>query len=181
MSALKSPVYPLFATLSHRHGAMLRCIAVLSLGGVMFTATAAESPEVQPIHKESTMTTLVVSGSFGVNIEPQQDSDAPAGRMVLRKLYHGAMSGSGVGQMLSKRIDNGAAAYSAIEEFVGSVDGKQGSFTLVHSGLMTGDEQTLKIYILPGSGTGELSNISGTMDIIQQNSEHQYQLRHVLD
>ncbi|MCH1925013.1 DUF3224 domain-containing protein [Shewanella sp. C32] len=181
MPAIMSPKCQPAAMLSRWRSTMVRCIVMLSFGGVMLTVTATENPQAQVPHEESTMTTLAVSGSFDVNVEPQQDDDAPAGRMILRKQYHGAMSGVGVGQMLSKRIANGAAAYSAIEEFVGSVDGKQGAFTLVHSGFMNGGEQTLKIYILPGSGIGELSNISGTMDIIQQNGEHQYQLRYVLD
>lgn len=179
--AITSPECQPVAMLSRWRRTMVRCIAVLGFGSVMLTVNATENPLAQLPHKESTMTTVVVSGSFDVNIEPQQDDDAPAGRMILRKQYHGAMSGVGVGQMLSKRIADGAAAYSAIEEFVGSVDGKQGAFTLVHNGFMNGGEQTLKIYILPGSGTGELTNISGTMDILQQNGDHQYQLRYVLE
>ncbi|MCG9695634.1 DUF3224 domain-containing protein [Shewanella sp. Isolate11] len=117
---------------------------------------------------------MTATGSFEVNIEPQRDTEAPAGRMILHKTYSGDLVGSGIGQMLSKRVEGGAAAYAAIEEFSGSVSGKQGTFTLIHSGFMSPQEQTLTIYVLPGSGTGELAGLSGTLDIIQEDGKHNY-------
>ena len=57
---------------------------------------------------------------------------APAGRMIIHKQYTGNVVGKG--QMISKRTAKGVAAYSAIEEFMGSVDGKKGAFILIHTG-----------------------------------------------
>lgn len=129
---------------------------------------------------EKKETKMTASGSFEVKMEPQEDTDAPAGRMVLRKEYSGDVIGHGIGQMLSKRTSGGAAAYSAVEEFLGSVSGEKGSFTLIHNGFMTSDTQKLEVYILPGSGAGELSNISGTLEIIQENGIHKYVLNYEL-
>ncbi|WP_372872304.1 DUF3224 domain-containing protein [Shewanella sp.] len=117
---------------------------------------------------------MTAQGAFEVKLEPQQDTDAPAGRMVIRKKYRGDLVGVGIGQMISKRTAGGTAAYSAVEEFSGSVAGKQGSFTLIHSGFMSADRQTLDIYVLPGSGTDELVSISGTLEIIQKEGTHSY-------
>lgn len=115
-----------------------------------------------------------VNGSFDVIMEPQQDSDAPVGRMLIKKQYSGGLSGSGIGQMLSKRTESGTAGYLAIEEFEGSLDGKLGSFTLVHNGFMSAEAQSLEVKILQGSGSGELENISGSMEISQADGGHQY-------
>ena len=119
-------------------------------------------------------TKMTATGSFDVKMEPQKDTDAPAGRMLIRKEYSGDLVGSGIGQMLSKRTSGGAAAYSAVEEFSGSVVGKKGSFTLIHNGFMTPDTQKLEVYVLPGSGSGELTSISGNLEIIQENGGHKY-------
>ena len=113
-------------------------------------------------------------------MQPQQDPDAPVGRIVLSKTYSGGMTGSAVGQMISKRIDGGAAAYYAIEEFSGSVDGRSGAFTLLHRGYMDADGMSLDVTIMPGSGTEDLATIHGTMEISQDASGHRYELKYQL-
>jgi hypothetical protein len=120
--------------------------------------------------------TLSASGIFEVQLEPQKDQNAPAGRMLINKNYTGDLVGTGIGQMLSKRTAGGAAVYSAIEEFEGSVEGKKGTFTLVHSGYISADGQSLEVKILEGSGDGELKNISGSLNIMQEEGKHQYEL-----
>jgi hypothetical protein len=123
---------------------------------------------------------MTTNGAFEVEMAPQADSLAPAGRMVLNKTYHGGMSGSGSGQMISKRTENGAAVYYAIEEFSGSVDGRSGAFTLLHQGRMTKDAQSLDVRILEGSGSGELVTITGSMLITQEEDGHGYELSYEL-
>lgn len=119
---------------------------------------------------------MAAEGKFDVVLAAQQDTDTPAGRMIIKKSYEGAMQGSGVGQMISKRTDSGNAAYYAIEEFSGAVDGKQGAFTLLHKGHMNNASQSLEVTILEGSGSGELTNISGSLIITQEAGLHSYQL-----
>ena len=120
------------------------------------------------------------NGHFEVDLAPQVDADAPAGRMVLNKNYRGDMEGSGVGQMISKRTENGTAVYYAIEEFTGSVDGRTGAFTLVHQGSMSADAQSLEVTVLEGSGSGELANIRGSVAITQDENGHRYDLEYEL-
>lgn len=116
------------------------------------------------------------SGSFEVELTPQDDGAAQAGRMLIEKVYRGDMIGSGTGQMISKRTDGGAAVYYAIEEFAGSLKGKSGGFTLLHKGHMDKESQSLEVTILEGSGSGELESISGSMTILQDESGHRYEL-----
>ena len=120
---------------------------------------------------------MTASGTFEVDLKPQEDVGSPAGRMLITKTYLGDMNGSGIGQMISKRTENGTAVYYAIEEFSGSVRGKGGGFTLVHKGHMSKETQSLEVVILEGSGSGELKNVSGSMLIIQGTNGHSYELR----
>ena len=119
---------------------------------------------------------MSANGTFEVDLTPQEDIGFPAGRMLIKKTYQGDMNGSGTGQMISKRTESGAAVYYAIEEFSGSVKGKVGGFTLVHSGLMSKDSQSLEITIVEGSGSGELQDITGSMLIVQDANGHRYEL-----
>ncbi|MBT8398172.1 MAG: DUF3224 domain-containing protein [Gemmatimonadetes bacterium] len=118
---------------------------------------------------------MFASGTFEVELTPQEDLASPAGRLLITKTYLGDMSGSGIGQMISKRTDNGAAVYFAIEEFSGSVDGRSGGFTLVHKGYMSSESQSLEVTVLEGSGTGGLKDISGSMVIVQDANGHRYE------
>eukprot|EP00487_Bulimina_marginata_P005095 TRINITY_DN22516_c0_g1_i1.p1 TRINITY_DN22516_c0_g1~~TRINITY_DN22516_c0_g1_i1.p1 ORF type:complete len:123 (+),score=23.82 TRINITY_DN22516_c0_g1_i1:16-384(+) len=122
---------------------------------------------------------MSAKGQFEINLTPQQDEN-PAGRMLIDKTYNGDLSGAGIGQMISKRTETGSAVYYAIEEFSGQLKGKSGSFTLIHSGAMNKESQSLEVVILAGSGAGELSNISGTLQIIQENGSHSYVLDYAL-
>jgi hypothetical protein len=119
---------------------------------------------------------MIAKGTFEVDLQAQADRDFPAGRMLIDKTYPGDMSGSGKGQMISKRTESGTAVYYAIEEFSGSVQGKSGAFTLIHKGHMSAESQSLDINILEGSGSGELENISGRMAITQDSDGHSYEL-----
>ncbi len=85
------------------------------------------------------------SGSFEVVLEPQRDQQAPAGRMLIKKRYSGDLNGKGLGQMISKRTEGGASAYSAVEEVEGRLGHKSGSFTLIHSGYMDSQTRELKV------------------------------------
>jgi hypothetical protein len=137
----------------------------LGLAGLSATAQGIEERE---------MTTA--KGTFEVKVTPQEDAVAPAGRMLLEKVYQGDAVGTGTGQMISKQTDGGTAVYYAIEEFSGSVKGRTGGFTLVHRGHMNSESQSLEVLILEGSGSGELQGISGSMLIEQDEGGHRYEL-----
>ncbi|MEO9484882.1 MAG: DUF3224 domain-containing protein [Ekhidna sp.] len=121
---------------------------------------------------------MIAKGTFEIIMNPQTDEGVPAGRFTLDKTYQGDMVGKGLGQMISKRVEDGGAVYFAIEEFSGTVDGKKGEFTLAHKGFMDKNSQTLQIDILEGSGSDELATISGTLTITQADGVHHYELHY---
>lgn len=117
---------------------------------------------------------MQLSGCFEITLEPQQDEQKPAGRMLINKQYTGGLEGIGTGQMLSKRTEAGASVYAAIEEFEGKVNGKQGTFSLFHIGQMSASSQELNIIVIEGSGAGELEGITGKLNITLSNDVHSY-------
>lgn len=127
-----------------------------------------------------------VTGTFEVKMQPQGDI-APAGdgnalgRLSLDKTYSGPLTGTGVGQMLAARSQvPTSASYVAIEQVSGTLDGKAGTFVLVHRGVMHGGKQQLEVQISPESGTGALAGISGKLDIRIEGGQHYYDLDYTL-
>ena len=128
------------------------------------------------------MMMTVVKGEFDVKLTPQTDDEINVGRMLINKSYRGGLDGSGQGQMLSKRTSiEGSAGYVAIEEFTGSIKGKKGSFTLLHTGVMDRGESSLEVIVVPDSGTGELEGISGKMKINISEGKHSYEFEYTIN
>jgi len=96
-------------------------------------------------------------------------------RMSLDKHFHGDLEADSKGEMLSAMTAvQGSAGYVAIEQVVGHLSGKQGGFLLQHFGIMNQGESRLILVVVPHSGTGELTNLSGEMEIIIKDGQHFY-------
>jgi hypothetical protein len=124
--------------------------------------------------------TMQATGTFDVKLAPQQSTsettpDPTRGRMSIDKQFHGALEGRSAGEMLTGgNPASGSAGYVAVERVTGTLDGKRGSFLLQHSGTMNGGKLSLTITVIPGSGTGELEGISGSMTIVIAEGKHSY-------
>ncbi|OJW85318.1 MAG: hypothetical protein BGO69_06790 [Bacteroidetes bacterium 46-16] len=118
------------------------------------------------------------TGTFEVKLELQTDREiAGLARMTIDKQFHGGLEASSQGQMLSAGTETkGSAAYVAIERVEGILEGKKGSFVLQHTATMNRGEPSLKVSIVPDSGTGELNGISGTLLIRMEEGKHYYDL-----
>ncbi|MDE0880707.1 MAG: DUF3224 domain-containing protein [Sphingomonas bacterium] len=132
--------------------------------------------------------TMHATGSFTVEITPEASGDAPGGgvptaRMGIAKTFTGAMTGTATGTMLSAGTPKPgqAAAYVAIDQFTGAVDGHDGGFVLLHRGTMTkAGDSDLSIVIAPDSGTGALTGIAGSLSIEIADGVHRYALSYTL-
>jgi hypothetical protein len=100
--------------------------------------------------------------------------------MTLSKVFHGDLTGAGTGEMLATMAPGASGAYVAMERVNGSLDGHEGSFALVHRGLMDKGAQDLLITIVPGSGTGDLTGIAGVFHLTIEGGEHRYDLEYSL-
>ena len=120
-----------------------------------------------------------IEGPFDVKRTPHGVHDAAEGllgRHALDKTYHGDLDASGIGEMLSAGTATpGSAGYVAIEKVTGKLNGRTGSFSLLHKGVMTRGDGRLDIEVIPDSGTDELFGLTGKMHInIAPGGAHTY-------
>jgi hypothetical protein len=119
--------------------------------------------------------TTQVRGTFDVTLKPLTGDDPSLGRMSIDKRFRGALDGTSKGQMLTASTDiKGSAGYVAIERVTGILEGRSGTFVLQHSGLMSRGAPQLSITVVPDSGTGELTGLTGTMTIDIADGKHFY-------
>ena len=121
-------------------------------------------------------------GSFDVTITPQDSApDATVARMLLYKEFHGDLEAIAHGEMMAASEPlTGAGVYVALDRVTGTLQGRSGSFLMAHRGMRSADGQELSIVIVPGSGTGQLTGITGTVGIEIVGKEHFYSVAYEL-
>ena len=120
-------------------------------------------------------------GTFDVKLAPIGSGEIPIGSMSIDKIFHGDLQGTSVGQMLAFRSGvQGSAGYVALERVTATLGGREGSFTLQHSGLMNRGAQSLTVVVVPDSATDGLAGLMGTMNIVVTPGRHDYQFRYTL-
>lgn len=123
---------------------------------------------------------MKISGSFDVKLNPVEGyakgkHGVQLNRMSIDKTFHGKLEATGKGEMLSAMTPiKGSAGYVAIEQVVGSLSGKSGSFVLQHFGTMNKGAERLILEVVPNSGTGGLQGLSGSMAINIEDGKHEY-------
>ena len=118
-------------------------------------------------------------GSFEVKTQPQWQGEpvdgATLGRMSLDKQFSGDLDGTGKGEMLTgMTATQGSAGYVAMERVIATLHGRKGSFMLQHTGTMARGEQQLSITVVPDSGTGDLTGLTGRLGIRIVEGKHFY-------
>lgn len=124
---------------------------------------------------------MIVKGTFEITREsepPYDDADGVAlSRARFAKTFAGPLQATSTVEMLAARTPEATSAgYVALERITGTVDGRRGSFVVLHRGVLDRGERSLEITIVPDSGTGELAGIRGTMDIQIVDGQHHYEL-----
>jgi len=124
--------------------------------------------------------TKTARGTFEVTIS-SQEPDSGIGRFGLAKTWFGDLAGTGHGQMLSAGDPTqGSAGYVALEVVDGSLHGRTGSFAFQQLGVMRAGAQELDYRVVPGSGTGGLAGITGTLSLTIDERGHSYELTYAL-
>lgn len=115
------------------------------------------------------------TGNFEVKMSSQGTTNAGFGHFTGDKQWHGAIAGTSKVEMWSAGDPNtGNAGYVALERVTAKLAGRSGSFTLQHSGILDAGKQQLTITVVPGSGTGELAGIGGTMTIDPRTHDYDF-------
>jgi len=123
-----------------------------------------------------------VAGTFTVKVQPLEPAPAEGvSRFSIDKEIHGGLEATTKGEMFSAGDPRaGAAGYVAIERVTGTLDGRHGSFALMHAATMDASGQKMTVTVVPGSGTGELKGIAGVFTIVIEKGEHRYTLDYTL-
>jgi hypothetical protein len=155
-------------------------MAVLIVNAAAFSQDAASANK----EKKAGMANHA-TGTFEVKLTPQKSDNNEAesaniGRMSSDKQFHGDLEGTSKGEMLASGDPKSSAGYVAMERVTGKLKGRSGSFVLQHSGTMTRGVPQLTITVVPDSGTGELTGLSGRMNIIIENGKHSYEFDYTL-
>ncbi|MCF3652309.1 DUF3224 domain-containing protein [Synoicihabitans lomoniglobus] len=123
-------------------------------------------------------------GSFDVNLTPAAPAagePAEIARLVLDKTFSGDLTGTSQGQMLAIRTaTEGSAGYVAMEIVTAELAGKSGTFALQHTGTINRGAASLSVTVVPDSATGELTGLSGTMNIDITAEGHRYTFDYTL-
>lgn len=121
------------------------------------------------------------SGQFVVTMTALPAAPGGTAQYRLDKQFSGDLAGTSQGVMISAGDPGkGSAGYVAMELVAATLAGRSGGFALQHNGTMDAGGQQLTIMIVPGSGTGALAGISGSMAIRIEKRQHFYTLSYVL-
>lgn len=129
--------------------------------------------------------TLSAHGTFSVDSSfppPLHAADGVTlGRARFDKRFTGGLEATSFVEMLYARTpDPTCATYVAIERIEGTLCGRSGSFVVHHVGVRDGTTDSLTLSIVPGSGTGELAGVTGSMTITITEGVHHYTLEAAL-
>mgnify|MGYP000574215674 CR=1 FL=1 len=160
------------------------------LAGILICLSSAgicqDNTPKKSFERKQKITTMIANGTFEVKMTPQSEDenvgDPLIGRLAMSKQFSGDLAGTSKGQMLGSQSEEvkGSGGYVAMERFTGTLNGKKGSFILQHTGTMQGGNFDLNISVVPDSGSGELTGISGKMKIIIDGAKHSYEFEYSL-
>jgi hypothetical protein len=119
------------------------------------------------------------TGHFTVKLALQPASTqadvALIGRRTLDKQFYGDLQATSGGEMLAVMTAvEGSMAYVALEKVTGTLAGRHGEFILQHASQMVRGEPFQSIRVVPDSGVGELTGLTGEMRIDIKDGEHFY-------
>ncbi len=141
------------------------------------TALAAQTPTPE------TLPMTQATGTFDVKLLPTANAPDPSlSSYSINKTFHGGLEATTVGEMYSAGDPaKGSAGYVAIERVTGTLNGRTGTFAIIHMATMQpGVPPQMSITIVPGSGTGQLAGITGTFTIAIADGKHSYTLNYSL-
>jgi hypothetical protein len=126
---------------------------------------------------------MLALGAFETSTSQATPYDSVEGvvfsRSRAQRRFSGDLTGEGRLEMLGARTPTpGSAGYVALERIAGELQGRCGTFCLLHTALMgPGPERrSLRMQIVPDSGTGELRGIRGEMEVHVEGGVRGYRL-----
>jgi len=119
-------------------------------------------------------------GTFEVKVTPlPEDEKVPGvavGRLSIEKTWSGDIVGTSRAEMMTAASEvKGSAGIVGIEMMKVQIKGRRGTFTLMHHATMKSNaDYQMLVKVIPDSGTGELTGLSGALTIIIEPGKHSY-------
>jgi hypothetical protein len=115
---------------------------------------------------------------------PETETGTPVGVARMVKEFTGGLEGHAE-TLFTSAFDHerGIGTYVAMESFVGTVDGRLGTLNIAHTATTDGGPERLHevVAIVPGSGTGQLTGITGTGSLrVDEDGTHHLDLDYEL-
>jgi Protein of unknown function (DUF3224) len=108
--------------------------------------------------------------------EPQPYEEAHEGPNLVEihvsETFSGDIEGEGVVRFLQAVRKDGSASFVGIERVTGSLGGRTGSFLFQDAGTLEGNAVKGDWFVIPGSGTGELSGLRGEGGFTAELGQH---------
>jgi hypothetical protein len=130
-----------------------------------------------------TTSTFIVTEFSPSDLELDVETALPTGLATITKRFSGAIEGHSQSLFCSAFDPTHGGTYVSLEAFDGLVDGRHGAFSFAHAATTgpDGGRSNGWFTIVAGSGTGELTGIRGTGDIvIDDNGTHHLTLSYEL-
>jgi hypothetical protein len=168
---------------------MVRTILALSLLAISpFGEWTAHAQSGTATINRKVGVTMHGTGTFAVKINaveaPDLAKDAGLACLTIDKVFSGSLEGTSKGEMLTGGAEStGAMAYVALERVTGKLDGRVGSFLLMHNAVMlkgVPSSGVMQITVVPDSGTAELAGLTGKMIITIEGGKHSFDFEYQL-
>jgi Protein of unknown function (DUF3224) len=102
-------------------------------------------------------------------------------RVHISRSFSGDLEGESTAELLIAKSEGGGG-YVGHDRITGTLSGRSGGFVFQHAGLMGPEGVTNTGSIVPGSGTGELSGITGEGTMLaDEDGNHTLTLEYVLE
>jgi len=113
----------------------------------------------------------------------REGADSPKlTRATVHKSFTGDIEGESHVEYLMMYRDDGSATFVGLEQIVGRLGGRAGSFVLERTGVFEGGQAKETYSVIAGSGTGELRGLRGEgTSAVGHGLEHPFTLGYDLD
>lgn len=148
--------------------ALALCMSFLALGVAACAGGEADEAAATPSSEEEAYMGTTLEASFEITGWEETDlvdEDVRVYRADVTKRFSGDLEGTSESWLVLSTTPSGPAAYVGLEVMDVSIGERDGTFVLKHDALATDEGQQADWTVVPGSGTGDLADITGRAEI----------------
>ena len=102
----------------------------------------------------------------------------PLRRVHIERSFSGDIEGRSTCELTTSGLQDGVAAYVAIDVISGTLDGREGTFLLSHRGTVSAAGAVTAGEVVPGSASGGLEGLEGSAEIEVEDGVHRLVLEY---